>query len=178
VIALQGIGLAMLLPLLRQYAREQLGVELRDLVLFGAPAALAAAALFIPAGRLADRLGRAPLMAGGFALTALGYLMLGGAGSPLRFALAALPLAVGYAAGAPALAASISDLTDASGRGVGLALTVQGLAFAAGPLLTGTLIATSGPVPALFWLAAAVCALLPLARRQTRIALAPDQRQT
>jgi MFS family permease len=169
VIAFQGIGLAMLLPMLRQYAREQLGVELRDLVVLGAPAALAAAALFVPAGRLADRYGRAPLMAAGFGLAALGYLLLASADSRLLFALAVLPLAVGYAAGAPALAASISDLTDTSGRAVGLALTVQGLAFAAGPLLTAALVAGAGPAAALrvaagVWLAATASALLPHVR--------------
>lgn len=180
VIAFQGLGLSMLLPVLRQYAQEQLGLQLRDLILLAAPAGLVGAAVFIPAGRLADRLGRPPLMAAGFALAAAGVIILARAESGLPFALGAIPLAAGYAAAAPAFGAAISDLTDRSGRGVGVALTVQGIAIAAGPVLAGVLIAGSGPalpltVAAVMWLAAALAALVPLWPRSGHTAPQPDE---
>jgi MFS family permease len=169
-LALQAVGLSMLLPLLREYARDQLGLEMYELIVYGLPAGAVAALLLLPAGRLTDRIGRSPVIAAGSAVAACGVLIVAGTESGLLFALGAVPLAAGYAASAPALGAAIADLSDDAGRNVGLALSVQGIALAAGPALTGLLIVDNGPalpmhVAAALWLAAGICAALALPRR-------------
>ncbi|HET7037707.1 MAG TPA: MFS transporter [Thermomicrobiaceae bacterium] len=162
----QGLGLAVLTPIMRQYAIEQLHLRLHDLIVLGLPAAACAALTFLAAGRLTDRLGRAPVVAGGAAIAALGTLLVSQASGGRYFVLAAIPLGVGYAASAPALSAWVTDLGDRGGGTLGAALTVQGLALAVGPLLGGLIVSVSRPavtmqVSALFWLLAAVFALLP-----------------
>ena len=173
---LQGLGLAMLTPVLRQYARQQLHLQLHDLILLGIPAAVCAGATFLVAGRLTDRIGRAPVVAGGTVVAGLGTLLMAAANGRLLFALGVAPLAVGYAASAPALGAWITDLTSESGGSVGLALTVQGVALALGPALTGFIVSTADPaaairVASLFWLAAAACTVRPVFTRAARLAV-------
>ncbi|HEU5421916.1 MAG TPA: MFS transporter [Nitrolancea sp.] len=173
----QGLGLAVLTPIMRQYAIEQLHLRLHDLVVLGLPAAACAALTFLAAGRLTDRLGRAPVVAGGAAIAALGTLLVSQAGGGRYFLLAAIPLGIGYAASAPALSAWVTDLGDRGGGTLGAALTVQGLALAVGPVLGGLIVSVSRPAvtmqaSALFWLLAAVFALLPplaLSRQPHRI---------
>lgn len=163
---LQGLGLAMLTPLLRQYARQQLQLQLHDLIFLGAPAGLCAAATFVVAGRLTDRVGRAPVVAGGTIVAGLGTAVIAVAHGGALFALGAAPLAIGYAASTPALGAWMTDLNSASGGGVGLALTIQGLALAIGPALTGVIVGARDPgtalrVAAVCWLSAAVFTFKP-----------------
>jgi MFS family permease len=100
-------------------------------------------------------------------------LLLSGADSRWLVAVGAIPLAVGYAVSAPALGAAIADLSDDAGRNVGLALTVQGIALAVGPALTGLLVA-DGAAPAMrvaagMWLGAALVAAVPLRRPRSRV---------
>jgi MFS family permease len=109
--------------------------------------------------------------------------VLAGADSRWLFALGAIPLAAGYAASAPALGAAIADLGDDTGRNVGLALTVQGIALAVGPAITGLLIGGHGPalpmrVAAGMWLAAAFCATLGFRRSPIRVQWRPEESET
>ena len=152
-LAFQGLGMAMLLPLLRQYAHERLEVEMQHMLVLALPAGLFAMLALLIAGQLTDRIGRAPVVAAGTLLAASGMWWLSASDANDMFVLSAILLASGYAACAPALGAWISDVSDNVGGAVGLALTVQGVAFAIGPALTGFVLLHGGMVCVL-WIAA------------------------
>ena len=118
-----------------------------------------------PAGWLADRLGRAPMMIAGAALSALGVLLLATAGGPGEILAYGVLMALGSAAFAGAnwaLAADLAPPTQA-GRFMGvLNVGTAGAAAAAG--LLGPLVDTAG-FTALFAAAALAFAASGLADR-------------
>jgi DHA1 family multidrug resistance protein-like MFS transporter len=109
-------GIAMLFPVVALYVRHRGGSAL-DAALFIAGPMLANTLVQVPAGRLADRVGRRPVLIGtrlGYAAISLGLVADHG---PLWF-LAALRAAQGACSGAyaPALLAALTDLTPPDRR--------------------------------------------------------------
>jgi MFS family permease len=161
----------MLLPILREYAHERLGIEMQQLALLALPAALTLLVALRLAGPATDRFGRATVTAVGSLAAAAGIACLAIGESSLMFTVGFVPLAAGYAACAVALNAWITDIADNSAAAVGVTLTVQGIAFAFGPALTGLLLARGGLDWALWgaaivWAPAALCVVLAPARRE------------
>lgn len=109
-------GIAMLFPVVALYVRHRGGSAL-DAALFIAGPMLANTLVQVPAGRLADRIGRRPVLIGarlGYAAISLGLFADRG---PL-WLLAALRAAQGACSGAyaPALLAALTDLTPPDRR--------------------------------------------------------------
>jgi MFS family permease len=109
-------GIAMLFPVVALYVRHRGGSAL-DAALFIAGPMLANTLVQVPAGRLADRVGRRPMLIGsrlGYAAISLGLFADQG---PL-WLLAALRAAQGACSGAytPALLAALTDLTPPDRR--------------------------------------------------------------
>jgi MFS family permease len=112
----------------RDHAAEQAGLLLAAVTLVTVLAAL-------PAGWLADRLGRMPLMVGGGLVSAAGVLGLVAAATAWQIALCGSVMALGSAAFASASWALTADLVppDEAGRFFGLAnVSTAGAAAAAG----------------------------------------------
>lgn len=170
---LQGIGLSMLLPILRQYAHDQLHLQMNELIVFALPAGFFGALVFFVSGRVTDRLGRTIVVACGSTVAALGVTLIAMAGDITLFALGAIVLAVGFAMNSPAIGAWITDFADRAGGHVGLALTVQGISFAAGPAVAGGVAKSAGApaamqVASIFWLLAGLSAIVPVKWMATR----------
>jgi ACDE family multidrug resistance protein len=166
---LTGALFGLLLPL---FARERVGLSLRDI---GIPLAVATAtefAVLFPAGRASDRRGRRAVLVpalGGYAvLTAT----LGFADTPVTFfvALAALGVASGYAGVPPA--PMLSDVTPEGMNGPAVAAFrfVGDLGFFLGPVVAGWAASRWGFGPAFAVTAApaVVALLLVLAVPETR----------
>jgi MFS family permease len=127
--------------------------------------------LTAPVGHLSDRIGRWPLLIGGFALLAASHGVLAMAGSiPLVFAGAVL-FGLHLALTQGVLAALVADMAPAGLRGTafGVFHLVSGVAML-GTLAAGWLW-DAWSSAAMFWTAAAVtcvglAALLPFARRR------------
>jgi MFS transporter, DHA1 family, multidrug resistance protein len=105
--------------------------------------------LTVPGGRLADRLGRKPLLVAGLAITSMPSIVVasGIAQSFFAMALLSVVMATGNAIGNPARQALIADVAP-SGR-QGLAMGIYGVAedvgFLIGPLMGGLLWDRAGP---------------------------------
>jgi predicted MFS family arabinose efflux permease len=154
----------MLVPAIRPYGESVLGVSFSRLALALVPAVAIGALLYVPAGDLADRLGRwKPFAAGQLSLVA-GLLILASTASlPVAMAAAVLVFA-GNVLTVPAWNAAVMDLAPESHRGtlIGLSVALSGLALALGPALGGTVTARWG-AQATFLVAAALATLASLA---------------
>lgn len=143
----QMFGLGLLVPIAAIYAKRVVGLTEHAIgVLFLVVVASVALAT-LPAGRLADRIGKPQLVASGMVIGSLGMWMI-----PLTTRLAelipaAVLLGVSYALTAPAWLALVSELAPAGrlGLAVGASETVQGLGLVLGPLLGGLLWDGFGP---------------------------------
>jgi MFS family permease len=138
-------------------------IHINGLLGLGPAITLAAGALVaLPAGRAMDRVGRVPILAGGFAVGALGAA-LAAAGSAATFAPLVLLglLGVGAASGTALLArAAAGDMYPPERRARGIALVLCGAVFGAilGPAVFSPLVADrdlDGGALAVLWLAAA-----------------------
>ncbi|WP_345628435.1 MFS transporter [Rugosimonospora acidiphila] len=122
--------------------------------------------LAVPLGRLADRIGRAPVFIGGHVVLVIGYLVgaLPSAGTAWTI-VTLLLLGVFYAATDGVLSALVSRLIPAGTRGSGLAAaqTVQVLARFASSVAFGVLWTLVGPRDALLLAAVLLGAAVPVA---------------
>ena len=117
--------------------RDRVGVGVATFPLLFLGTALVYMALAVPAGRLADRVGRARVLLGGSALmVAVDALLLAG-GGPVSVAVALALLGAGYAATDGVLAALASAMLPEGVRGTGL--SVVGTASSASRLLGSVL---------------------------------------
>jgi len=136
--------------------------------------ALAYMTLAVPAGRLADRVGRGKVFIGGHVLLLASYLVvLGPDAGATTVALALGLLGTYYAATDGVLAALTSAIVPEALRGTGLSVltTATGSAKLVASIVFGALWAASGATAALTWfaiaLALAVCACaLPIMRSE------------
>jgi MFS family permease len=147
------------------------------------PAIVLASGAFaaLPAGRAMDRIGRVPVLAGGFAVGAAGcgVAALGSARASAPLVLAGL-LGVGGASGTALLARTAAgDMYPPERRARGIALVLFGAVFGAvlGPAVFGPLLAhreLDGDALAVLWLAAGGFMVVALA---LVLAVRPDPRR-
>jgi MFS family permease len=140
-----------------------LAIGVQDLIGLGPAIVLASGALAaLPAGRLMDRVGRVPVLAGGFVIGGAGALMCaaGSAFDVPPLVLSGL-ICVGIASGTALLArAAAADMYPPERRARGIALVLFGAVFGAilGPLVFSPLLAhrdLDGDALGVLWTAAA-----------------------
>jgi len=174
LITIVSAAVAMLAPDLKPYSAHVLQMRYADFVLLLVPPAALAGALLLPAGWLADRLGRALPAIAGLTLFALGLGLIAVAQGRGAALFAACCAAVGYVLALPALSALLLDLSTVQNRGLltGLTTSIQAMGAIAGPAIGGALISGYG-ARAPFRVAAAIVALalllaVPLTLRARR----------
>lgn len=147
VTAVTGASWAMVSPILMIYLQEKLTLNVADLAWAYLPASIIWALLPSRLGALADRLGRKPLMVLGLAAAAGSSFIIPHLASLLMLALLWAFQALCYAAGDPAEAALVANLTgsDERGRAYGLYTLAAGLGATVGPLVGGWLYEGVGP---------------------------------
>ncbi len=134
-----GLGMGLLAPVARPYVRDVLGMEMRELAPYLVlPAALAAVSI-LPAGHLADRMGRVRPLALGLGLGAIGMLGVSFITSVWALMGMATLIMLSYALVSPALTAAMMDATEEKTRGIVLGAlgTIGGLGGALGPTIGG-----------------------------------------
>ncbi len=146
IVLVTGASTNMVWPILVVFLQDHLGAGAIPLALAYLPAALVGSFLPSRLGRITDRFGRKPLMAGG--------LVIGAAASALMPHLRSIwPLAAlwaidsaGYAASAPAERAFVADIAGDRARGVsyGLYTFAYFLGAAVGPIAGGWLYDVAG----------------------------------
>lgn len=158
------IALAMIVPAIRPYGQYQLDVSFARLTVALIPAVIGGAALYIPAGHLADRYGRWKPLFAGQALTVAGLLVIAGTGELWVAVPAAMVVFAGNVLTVPAWNAAVMDLAPESHRGtlIGLSVALSGLGLAIGPALGGFVVGR-WDAPAAFRVAAALAAVTALA---------------
>jgi DHA1 family multidrug resistance protein-like MFS transporter len=135
------VSLALLLPIISLYGARILQVSKATLALILAICGGFTALALLPAGHLADRIGRKPLIVAGLALLTLCYA---GAPSTTNLVLVtagATCAGLGYALAVPAWNALAMDRIPGESRGtlLGAVATVQGAGLAVGPIVGGFL---------------------------------------
>jgi MFS family permease len=159
IIVAVSISIALLVPAIRPFGEDQLGVSFSTMTLALIPAIVVGALFYVPAGHFADRFGRpAPLIAGQ-AILVLGLLAMSEAQTLLAASLLAIIVFLGNVLTVPAWNAAIMDLAPATHRGtiIGFSVALSGLGLAIGPAIGGLIVQQSGP-DAAFRLSAAICA--------------------
>lgn len=139
-IALETALLGLIAPLLPEIERRT-GAGDAALGLAIAAYAMPILAFSIPAGRVADRLGRRPLLLGGLALTALGSLLIASSGSLAVLLAGRAVQGLGSTGSWVAALALVSDLArpGRKGEAIGFALAANSFGSIGGPALGGIL---------------------------------------
>jgi DHA1 family multidrug resistance protein-like MFS transporter len=171
-LAVVTLGLGLLSPIMPKYAEERLHMDASGLGTAYALFALSYALGMIPAGYLADRLGRKPMIVAGtlfFGFTTYALVLIN---SQWQFALLRVLEGLGAAIVTPAAFALTVDLVPENKRGVAMGAegSAQLLGAFGGPGLGGFL-ASQGGFYFPFYVAAAlafVCAFLVLFIREPR----------
>ena len=137
---------ALVNPLLLIFLRDRFGLAFWQLAVAYLPAALILGFLPGRMGRLSDRMGRAPLMAIGLAISAATSYTLPGLSSLGWFVAIFALNALGIVTATPAQKAMVGDLAPREhwGRAFGLYTFTASLGTAAGPLLGGWLYDRAG----------------------------------
>jgi len=135
------VSLAFLLPIISLYGSEILGVDNITMGLMLAVPGVITALALLPAGHLADRIGRKPPIVVGLALLTLCYACAPVTTNLLVVAAGATCAGLGYALAVPAWNALAMDRIPVAGRGLllGAVATVQGAGLAVGPVVGGYL---------------------------------------
>ena len=153
------VGISSLLPAIRPYGDDVLGVSFARLTLLLLPALAAGALLYVPAGHLSDRIGRTrPLLLAQLLIVAGALAVAATASIPLAMIAAAVIFA-GQVLQVPALNAAVMDLAPPSRRGalIGWSVALSGLGLAIGPAIGGVVTEALG-APAAFRVTAALAA--------------------
>ncbi len=143
----QMFGVGLLVPIAAIFAKQVVGLSEQSIGALFMAIVLAVAVATVPAGRMADRIGKRRLVAVGMLLGALGMWMMSASGRLTEMLIAGALLGASYALSAPAWLALVSELAPPShlGLAVGASETVQGLGLVLGPLLGGILWDALGP---------------------------------
>lgn len=147
VTAVTGASWAMISPVLMIFLQEKLTTDVAALGAAYLPAAIIWAVLPRQLGGLADRFGRKPLMVLGLAAAAVSSFVIPQLVNLWGLAALWAFQALCYAAGDPAEAALVADLTggDERGRAYGVYTMAAGLGATAGPIAGGWLYQAIGP---------------------------------
>jgi len=141
VTAVTGASWAMITPILMIFLQEKLTTNVANLGLAYFPAALIWATLPSRLGAMSDRFGRKPMMVTGLIAASASSFSIPHIGSLLGLAALWAFQALCYAAGDPAEAALVADLTggDQRGRAYGMYTMAAELGATLGPLVGGSL---------------------------------------
>lgn len=164
VVLISTSSISMIVPAIRPYGSEQLGISFAELTVALIPAVVIAAVLYVPAGHAADRFGRyTPFLAGQILLIA-GMLTVAETHTVVVAAAAGTVIFLGNVLSVPAFNAAVMDLAPESHRGtlIGLTVALSGLGLAIGPLFGGAIAATASPAD-VFRIAALMCGVTSVA---------------
>jgi DHA1 family multidrug resistance protein-like MFS transporter len=146
---IQMFGVGLLAPILVIYAHEVVQLSDQWIGTLFLIMVLAVALASVPAGRLADRVGRSRSVGWGMVAASCGMwlLPLAGRGNLPLLAVAALLLGGSYAISSPAWLALMSEAAPPGSTGMvmGASETAQGAGLVIGPLLGGILYDALGP---------------------------------
>ncbi|MFQ5380122.1 MAG: MFS transporter [Dehalococcoidia bacterium] len=144
-------SLAMSVPAIRPYGTEELGVEFSTLTIALIPAIVVGAVLYVPAGLLADRIGRGGPYIAGLLLMAAGLFWVASIDTLGVAVVAAAVVIGGNVVIVPASHAAVFDLAPASHRGtlIGLNVALTGLGLTIGPAISGPIVQSAGAPAAL-----------------------------
>lgn len=159
---LQTMAASMLLPILPNYATNELGFSGVQYSFLLSAGGLCAVAGLIPLGKLSDRLGgKRWFLAIGFSAFGGGLCLLAWGLSFWYCLVIAIGMGLSYAALLPSWNALLVAYVPPKQEGVGWGLlsTLEGIGVMIGPVVGGT-IALWGGEPAVFWSSAAILALL------------------
>lgn len=153
VTAVTGASWAMISPILMIFLQEKLTTDVAALGMAYLPAAIIWAVLPRQLGGLADRFGRKPMMVLGLVAAAGSSFVIPHLSNLWGLAALWAFQALCYAAGDPAEAALVADLTggDERGRAYGLYTMAAGLGATIGPLVGGWLYDGIGPQAPFYW---------------------------
>ncbi len=129
----------MLIPAIRPFGEDQLDASFATVTLGLGPALIIGAALYVPAGQVADRFGRIlPFVVGQF-LVFVSLLALSSSGDIVTAAILAIFVFSGYTISIPAWSSAMMDLAPESHRGalIGLSVAASGLGLGLGPTIGG-----------------------------------------
>jgi MFS family permease len=144
---IQMFGIGMLVPIAAIYAKRVIGLGEHEIGVLFLVVVIVVASATIPAGRVADRVGKSHLITAGMVLGALGMWLIPFSGRLWLLLVAGVLLGSSYALMAPAWLALVTELAPQGrlGLAVGASETVQGLGLVLGPLLGGLLWDGIGP---------------------------------
>jgi DHA1 family multidrug resistance protein-like MFS transporter len=143
----QMFGIGLLVPIAAIFAKRVVGLSEHAIGALFLTVTLTVALATVPAGRMADRTGKTPLVGAGMVLGTIGMWIIPFSSGLYQLIGAGVLLGASYALTAPAWLALISELAPPGrlGLAVGASETVQGMGLVLGPLLGGLLWDTLGP---------------------------------
>lgn len=143
----QMFGVGLLVPIAAIFAKQVVGLSEHAIGALFLAIVLAVALATVPAGRLADRIGKRRMVAVGMVLGASGMWLMAFSGRLSEMVVAGVLLGMSYALSVPAWLALVSEAAPPGrlGLAVGASETVQGLGLVLGPLLGGVLWDAIGP---------------------------------
>lgn len=144
---IQMFGVGLLVPIAAIFAKQVVGLSEQAIGALFMAIVLAVAVATVPAGRLADRIGKRRLVAVGMLLGSLGMWMMSFSGRLAEMVVAGVLLGSSYALSVPAWLALVSEMAPPGrlGLALGASETAQGLGLVVGPLLGGILWDEVGP---------------------------------
>jgi MFS family permease len=142
---------AMLVPAIRPFGEQQLDASFATLAIGLIPAAIIGASVYVPAGLVSDKIGRAIPFIAGQVLVCVALVALSTVTSIQVAAVLAVFVFCGYTMSVPAWNAAVMDLAPPSHRGglIGLSVAASGLGLAIGPTVGGIIAETQDAVATL-----------------------------
>jgi MFS family permease len=144
---IQMFGIGLLVPIAAIYAKQIVGLSEHAIGVLFLAVTVTVAVATLPAGRLADHIGKPYLVAAGTALGAAGMWLIPFSRQLEWLIVAGVLLGGSYAVMIPSWLALVTELAPEGrlGLAVGASETVQGLGLVFGPLLGGLLWDALGP---------------------------------
>ncbi len=137
----QMFGTSMLTPITVLFTSDELGWQEKELWKMFLGAGVVLALLAIPAGRMADRIGKENAVKLGMGISSVCLLLMVGIRQPWTLVLAGIGYGVSFAIGAPAWMALVThgEWADLRGTVLGVVTSFQGAGAIAGPIFGTTI---------------------------------------
>jgi len=147
LIMVMSTGVAMLQPDLKPYSDRVLHMKFSEFALLLVPPVVVCGVLLVPAGYVADRLGRSLPMIVGLADFAICLVCISFTRTPWIACAIACVAAAGYVLSLPAINAALMDVSSVYNRGLltGLTTSIQAIGIVIGPLVGGVAVDAFGP---------------------------------